>query len=173
MKFLGATAMILMAAVAAGCDPEPTTGPPVVRPAAAYTAIVEWQAGEQEPVVDDKGKVRLPVIFIVANDGATIDVGVQAEVAASTVDMATVRFADDVADTFDSKLEDEPVRDSGSLLLISPMPEPAPTVVVDLVRYESIDDSQTFQLDVTADAPPDGTDPGTAPFAVVTAVRQP
>lgn len=165
--------MFVLAAVTTGCDPETTSEPGVVKPADAYTAIVDWQAGEQEPVLDANGAVRLPVIFIVANDGATIDVGVQAEVASSTVDMATVRFADDVADTFDPKLEGEPVRDNGSLLLISPMPEPAPTMTVDLVRYEAVDESQVFQLDVTAEIAPGETAVDGAPHAMVTAVRQP
>ena len=37
----------------------------------------------------------------------------QADVAAATVDWATVRFADDVAEAFDPDLEGEPVRDDG------------------------------------------------------------
>ena len=60
----------------------------------AITAIVAWQAEEQEPVIDDDGEPQLPVIFVVAGDGTTIDVGVQADVAEATNDWATVRFAD-------------------------------------------------------------------------------
>ena len=146
----------------------------MVGSADAITAAVAWQADEQEPVVDDDGEAQLPVVFVVAGDGATIDVGVQADVAADTVDWATVRFADDIADTFDPDIEGEPVRDDGVLLLIGPMPEPARSVELDLVRYTAIDTGEAFTLEITAEERPDGTDDGTtAPNAVVTAVTQP
>ena len=68
----------VVGAAACGSDDAPDSSD--VDPAAALTAIVEWQAGEQEPVVDDNGEIRLPVIYIASADGDTIDVGVQAEV---------------------------------------------------------------------------------------------
>mgnify|MGYP006974247207 CR=1 FL=1 len=57
--------------------------------------------------IADDGEVQLPVIYVVADAGTTIDVGVQADVAESTVDWATVRFADDIADTFDPDLDSD------------------------------------------------------------------
>ena len=96
---VGAVALLGAFALASCDDDETPAG--VVGPADAITAVVAWQAGEQEPVIADDGEVQLPVIYVVADAGTTIDVGVQAAVAASTVDWATVRFADDIADTFD------------------------------------------------------------------------
>lgn len=167
---LGIAALVAMAA-AGGCSNGDDAPSDVVGSADAITAAVAWQADEQEPVLDDDGEAQLPVIFVVADDGATIDVGVQADVAASTVDWATVRFADDVADTFDPDLDGEPVRDDGVLLLLGPMAEPARSVEVDLVRYAAADSGEAFTLEITAAT---GTDDGAAmPRAVVTAVTQP
>ena len=68
--------------------------------------------------MNDNGEERLPVIYVVAADGETIDVGVQADVAAATVDIADVRFADESADAFDDGVDDEPVIADGVMLLI-------------------------------------------------------
>ncbi len=167
-------ALLAVFAVAA-CDSGGGESSDVVGSADAITAAVAWQAGEQEPVVDTDGEAQLPVVFVVADDGATIDVGVQADVAADTVDWATVRFADDIADTFDPDVEGEPVRDDGVLLLIGPMPEPARSVELELVRYSDIDTGEAFTLEITAEMRSDDTtaDGTTAPNAIVTAVTQP
>ncbi len=147
-----AIASLALGVVAGACGSDDGPGTSDVEPADAYTAIVEWQASELEPVVDDNGEVKLPVIYIVSADGETIDVGVQADVAASTVDIATVRFADDSGDSFDADLDDEPVRDDGVMLLIGAMPPPAPTMTVDLRRYIGADRSESFQLEIAKDA---------------------
>ena len=169
---LGAAALLATLAIT-GCDSDDATATDVVGSADAITAAVSWQAGEQEPVIDDDGEVQLPVIFVVADVGATIDVGVQADVAGATVDWATVRFADDVTDTFDPDLEGEPVRDDGVMLLVGPMPEPAPSIELDLIRYSAVDDGEPFRLEITAEIEPDSTDPNDTPRAFVTAVTQP
>ncbi len=156
----------------AACDSDDPTANDVVGSAEAITATIAWQAGEQEPVIDDNGEARLPVIFVVAGDGSTIDVGVQADVAAATVDWATVRFADDVTETFDPDVDGEPVRDDGAMLLIGPMPEPAPSIELDLVRYYAIDDGEPFALEITIDTTITDND-STTPRASVTAVTQP
>lgn len=163
----GVVALLALVAIG-GCNSGDDAPADVVSSADAITAAVAWQADEQEPILDDDGEVRLPVVFVVAEDGATIDVGVQADVAAATVDWATVRFADQVADTFDPDLDGEPVRDEGAMLLVGPLPESARSVVLDLVRYTSIDVGEPFSLEITA-----GTDPDAAPRAIVTAVTQP
>lgn len=162
---------LLVSVVGAACSSGggATTPANEVDAAAAYTAMVEWQAAEQEPVVNDDGTTRLPVIYIVAADGETIDVGVQASVAAATVDLATVRFADDVSDAFDADLDDEMVRDSGTLLLVAGMPPNGATITVDLVRYLAAERHEPFQLEITADDLGTGTISG----ATVTAVSQP
>ena len=144
----------------------------VVDPAAAYTAIVEWQAAEQEPILDEKGEPKLPVIFVVAADGATVDVGVQAAVAESTVDDAVVRFADDVSDGFDSDADGAPVRDEGIMLAVGVIPEPSRTIDVQVARFVAQDDYEQLDVEITAIEHPTGTDPH-PPLAEVTAVAEP
>ncbi len=165
-------AALLAAFVVAACDGDDTVTSGAVGSADAITAVVAWQAGGREPVLDDNGDERIPVIFVVAVDGAAIDVGVQADVAAATADWATVRFADDVADTFDADVEGEPVRDDGVMLLVGPMPQPARSIELELVRYYAADDGEPFTLEITSDATTTDSDNPT-PRASVTAVTQP
>lgn len=141
--------MSLLAACGDGDDDEPPASD--VGHADAFTALVEWQAGEQEPVFDDAGEEQLPVIYIIAAEGGTIDVGVQAEVAAATVDLARVRFADERSEAFDDDLEGQPVIDDGSMLLVGALPDPAPVVMVDLLRYTAAETSEAFLVEITAD----------------------
>ena len=168
---VGAVAVLGVVALSS-CDGDETAAD-VVGPADAITAAVAWQAREQEPVIADDGEVQLPVIYLVADSGTTIDVGVQADVAESTVDWATVRFADDIADTFDPDLEGEPVRDDGAMLLIGPIPEPARSIELALVRYTSVDDGEPFVLEIVSEPAPDDTNDVPAPRATVTAATQP
>jgi hypothetical protein len=168
---VGAAAVVGMFALAS-CDDDETASD-VVGPADAITAVVAWQAGEQEPVMGDDGEVQLPVIYVVADAGATMDVGVQADVAESTVDWATVRFADDIADTFDPDLEGEPVRDDGVMLLVGPIPEPAPSIELTVVRYTTVDDGEPFVVEIVSEPAPDDTQDDPAPRATVTSATQP
>jgi hypothetical protein len=163
-------AAVALAVGAAACGSEDPASSDI-GPAAAYTALVEWQAAEQEPVVDDNGEIQLPVIYIASADGDTIDVGVQAEVAESTVDIATVRFTDVRDDAFDGDLDDQPVRENGVMLLVGPMPEPGPDVLVDVTRYSSADRSEPFQLTITQ--PPGTPGTGGGGRATVTVVTRP
>jgi hypothetical protein len=165
--------LVALSAVIASCGNDDGNETQTVDHAEAITAIIAWQADEQEPVVDDNGEEQLPVIFVAADAGATIDVGVQAEVAAATVDWATVRFADDTADTFDPDLDGEPVRDDGVLLLIGPMPDPAQMIELDLVRYRSVDDSEAITLEIASNVEPVGTGPDAELRAIVTTVTRP
>jgi hypothetical protein len=165
-------AALLAAVIGGACNGDDTEPSDVVGSADALVAVVAWQADEQEPVLDDDGAELLPVIFVVPDSGATIDIGVQADVAAATVDWATVRFADDVADAFDPGLEGEPVRDDGVALLIGPMPEPAPSIKLDLVRYSAVDDGESLRLEIESTASSTDTDNAT-PSASVTSVTQP
>ena len=156
----------------ASCDDDEAASD-VVGPADAITAVVAWQTGEQEPVIADDGEVQLPVIYVVADAGTTIDVGVQADVAESTVDWATVRFADDIADTFDPDLAGEPVRDDGVMLLVGPIPEPAPSIELPLVRYTAVDDGEPLVVEIVSEPAPDDTSDVPAPRATVTSATQP
>lgn len=139
----------LAAAMLTGCADDPAP-PGVVEPTDAYTAIITWQAEEQEPVLGADGAPQLPVIYVVAADGDTIDAGVQASVTAATADDAVVRFADDANDTFDADVDGAPVHDGGVLLAIGAMPEPAYTLDVDVNRFDAKDDYQGMALRVTA-----------------------
>jgi hypothetical protein len=150
--------VVMLAVAAASCDDDdPSNGNVNVTPAAAYVAIVEWQVSEQEPVFNDAGEVVVPVVFVAADDGTTIDVGVQAEVAEATADWATVRFADLPSETFDPSVESEPVRDDGVMLLVGPVPEAAPSVELSVVRYRAANDSESFLVRVTATPGPSDT----------------
>lgn len=160
-----AVSFVISLSASACSDPDPT--PEVVQPADAYTAIVEWQIAEQEPILDDKGNAKLPVIYVVAADGATVDAGVQAAVAASTVDDAIVRFADDVSDGFDAGLEGSPVHDDGVMLAVGTLPEPSRTIDVELARFLAEDDYEQFSVEITlADTRTAGTESNPTPAEV-------
>ena len=113
------------------------------------------------------------MIFVVAGDGTTIDVGVQADVAAAMVDTATVRFADDADDAFDPDVEGQPVRDEGVMLLVGPIPDPQRTISVDVDRYHTVDEWESLQVEITADSQSVGTAGETVSTASVTAVSAP
>ncbi len=164
--FIGLVALSLLSVACSNGDSSPSDE---VDQAGAYTAIVEWQAAEQEPVLNDDGSVKLPVIYVVAADGATIAVGVQASVAAATVDIADVRFADESTEAFDTGLDGSPVIDHGVMLLVGAMPDPARTIDVDLLRYLDVETSSPFTLQITADdADTKSSGVGTATVTAVT-----
>lgn len=158
---------MLSVALLGACGDDDDPAADEVDHAAAFTALVEWQAGEQEPVLDDAGQEQLPVIYIAGAEGGTIDVGVQADVAAATVDLATVRFADDATEAFDDGVDGQPVIDDGSMLLVGALPDPAPVVVVELLRYLAADTSEAFLVEISADGR------STVGTASVTSVSQP
>lgn len=160
--------MIALSVATAACSDGNTASPGQVDQSGAYTAIVEWQAGEQEPVLNDDGTAKLPVIYVVAADGATIDVGVQASVAAATVDIADVRFADESSEAFDSGIEGEPVIDQGVMLLVGAIPDPARTIDVELLRHLSVETSSPFILRITADTTSSGIGSATVTSATQT-----
>lgn len=143
--------LVTLCALSVACTDGDSSPSGEVDQSGAYTAIVEWQAAEQEPILNDDGTVKLPVIYVVAADGATIDVGVQASVASATVDIADVRFADESSEAFDSGIDGEPVIDQGVMLLVGAMPDPARTIEVELLRYLSVETSSPFVLQITAD----------------------
>jgi hypothetical protein len=159
----------MLAVGVVACADDPSDGDPNVTPAAAYVALVEWQVSDQEPVLDDDGEVVVPVVFVATDDGSTIDVGVQAEVAEATADWANVRFADQPAETFESGVEGEPVRDDGVMLLVGPLPAAAPSIQLDVVRYVAVDDSEALRVEVAATPGPSDTS-AVSPKAAVTSV---
>lgn len=168
----GAIAALLALGVAA-CDTDPPDALDNVMPADAYIAIVEWQVNDQEPVLDDNGDVVVPVVFVVAEDGTTIDVGVQAQVAEATTEWATVRFADQPSEAFNPDVDGEPVRDDGVMLLVGAIPDPAPAVEVSVTRYTSVDDSETLLVRLTATPGPANTSAVSPKASVVSVASVP
>jgi hypothetical protein len=138
---------------ACGADDQPTVRQ--VTPGAAYTAMVLWEADQQEPVLDDRGEARLPVVYVVGASDTPIDVAIQAEVAQATVDTAVVRFADTASEAFDSRLDEQPVLEQGSMLMVAELPEPARVITVSVVRYLAVDAAEPLELEITARAPRD------------------
>lgn len=170
VRFLGAglPLAVLLAATFTACEDD-ALPEGVVEPADAYTAIVTWQAGEQEPILAADGDEQLPVIFIVAASGDNIDVGVQATVTSATSSEAIVRFADEAADGFDPRGDDAPVREDGVMLAIGAIPPASHSIKVEVDRYTTQDDPEQLSLTIRAQraAPPD-SDGNVAPRAVVT-----
>ena len=121
--------------------------------------------------MNDNGEEQLPVIYVVAADGETIDVGVQADVAAATVDIADVRFADESAEAFNDGVDGEPVIADGVMLLVGALPDPAPTIDVEVLRYHSVETSSPFTLQITADDA--ATESSGIGVATVTSVTEP
>ena len=138
-----------MAAVALGaCTSESADQPPTVRAADAYLAIVEWQVDSAGPLTTGES---LPVVYITAEDGQTIDAGVQAKVAQNSVDVAKVRFADARGDALDTHTDGEPVKDDGVLLIVDPFDaKGAVDVPIGVTVYHSADDQQHLVFVVSA-----------------------
>jgi hypothetical protein len=141
-----------LALALAGCgdDGGATAPPPVVEPADAVIAVIEWHADEIEPVLDDSGEPKLPVIYVASLGGDTIDVGIQAAAAERTVDIAIVRFADDRSDAVDSEVDGMPVKDDGVMLLLGEIPEPARIVEFVVARYRSVDHEESMTVEIVA-----------------------
>lgn len=144
-------------AVASSCSSDSgSTSPDEVTPADAYGAIVRWEVNEQDPILDANGQVQLPVIFLATAGGGTVDIGVQAAVVESTVEEATVRFADDPSDAVDDGQDGSPVRNEGVMFVVANVPPAAPTLDVIAERYVTLDESESLRF--TIDASPDGAE---------------
>ncbi len=118
-----------------------------------YTALVDWQVGMIEgsgpPVTD----APLPVVYIAAEDGSTIDPKTQAKVAENTVDRAKVRFADSQDDAVDSDLDAAPVKDDGVLLVVAKFDgKNTNSVDVPVTVYHDADDEHRLLVTVTSNA---------------------
>jgi hypothetical protein len=146
----GATAMVFGALTLVGCNSEPAAERATVTTESAYIAIVQWEVGQTEPVIDEEGNVEPPVIYLASVLGGTIDVGVQAGVVATIHDTAVIRFADDPRDARDQGLEGEPVKDEGVMLVFDEFEPDQPVIEARISRYRSVDDVASWRLEVTA-----------------------
>jgi hypothetical protein len=114
-------AVVVCAAVAlAGCtsDAKPSTSTSI-SDTDAYTAVIRWEVSTEGPPTSEGA--ALPVVYITAENGKTIDAGVQAAVIKATVDQAKVRFSDVRDDALQTKTDGVPVKDNGVLLVIDPI----------------------------------------------------
>ena len=114
------------------------------------TALVNWAADELPTVENDEGEVELPVVYVTAQDGDTMDAGLQASVVERTNETAIVRFADDRGEAIDGTSDIDAVRDGGVMLVVGDVPEPAPTLDVEVEWYESVDESSTLIVQIDA-----------------------
>jgi hypothetical protein len=132
----GFLALLVGALVAAGCaettvDPQPPVGP--ARDAAVLTIVIASVA--ELPSEPD----LLPVVYAVGVQG-TIDIGVQAAVAAKLVDVCDLRFADDPAEAFEEIDGELVVREGAVLLVIGPVPSQGEELEIAVSRQSSDQD---------------------------------
>jgi hypothetical protein len=131
----------------------------MVEPDEVYVAIIRWELARlgdatASSVVATE-PTDLPIVYVVAADGSAISAKVQANVAAATVDVATVRFADSRDEVLETDQENQPVKDGGVLLSVEPIePDAARRRITEVVVYRSVVDEQTMML--TVDANGDG-----------------
>jgi hypothetical protein len=142
----GALVATLTACTSDGDPP----APPDITTAEAFGAIVRWEVARHDPVVDQGGDATLPVIYLRAASGGTVDIGVQADVVSAVVDDAVIRFSDDADDSLNEDLEGAPVKDDGVLLIVSSLATGGATMDVVVRRYQSIDDDISWHMQIVA-----------------------
>jgi hypothetical protein len=140
--------LFLLALVAVvGCSSDKAK-PREIGTAAAYIAIVNWELGQLGPPATN---ASLPVIYIAADDGKTIDAGVQANVVHTTVDQAKVRFTDVRDDAIDTGVDGKPVKDDGVLLIVDKIDGKGHSrLEVPVTVYRSETDQQRTTLTLVA-----------------------
>ena len=141
----------IAAIVVVACSSDGGSTQGTVEDTAAVTALVNWAAGEMPPEVDENGDVEPPIVYVATHSGSTLDAGLQASVVEETTDTATVRFADDRSEAIDDTSELMPVHDDGVMLVVGDLPDPAPTLTVDVEWYRSIDETRNLVVTITAD----------------------
>jgi hypothetical protein len=137
-------ALLIGALVAVGCaesavDPQPPSGP--ARDAAVLTAVIAAVA--ELPTELEV----LPVVYAVGVQG-TIDIGVQASVAASLLEACDLRFADDPAEAFEEIDGELHVREGAVLLVIGTVPTQGDELEVAVTRQTSFQDKQELMVTV-------------------------
>lgn len=136
---------------ATGCDSNgDVPPPPEVTPAEAYVAVIHWELEQHVPVIDEDGNDQPLVIYLAAQAGATVDIGVQAEVVEATADDATIRFSDESSQAIDEGLDHRPVKDDGVMFIVGDLTLGAATIETVVRRYQSIDDDATYDVKIVA-----------------------
>ena len=146
----GALGVAIAVLALVGCTSDLETERATVTPTKAYTAIVRWEIERSQPRLDADGNVEAPVIYLAASSGGTVDVHVQADVVSNIDDAAVIRFADDARDAREERLDNEPVKDNGVMILIDEFEPEQAKVEARIVRYQATDDDNAWILHVTA-----------------------
>ena len=144
LRILAVVGLTLSAAACTSDGDEPSG----IGAADALTAVVDWQVGRIGPPTTGQA---LPVVYIAAEDGTTIDAAVQAKVANNTVDLAKVRFADVRDDAIDVDVDGRPVKDDGVLLIVDEFDvKGSSELPIGVSIYHDAADEQHLVLTVTA-----------------------
>jgi hypothetical protein len=144
----GFLALLIGALLATGCadgtsDPQPPAGP--AREAAVLTAVITSVA--ELPTEPGVLPGVLPVVYAVGVQG-TIDIGVQASVAASLMEVCDLRFADDPAEAFEEIDGVVQVREGAVLLVIGTVPLEGDELGVAVLRQSSDQDKEELTVTV-------------------------
>ncbi|MEY2446241.1 MAG: hypothetical protein QOE00_2821 [Ilumatobacteraceae bacterium] len=134
-------AILLISASCSG--PSATT--PEARAGAVYDSIVRWFAEKSATDPDP-----LPVFIEPRGEGASIRLDVQAELVASTKNVATVRFIDARQEALVTKADGTVVvANDGVLLRLAPVVENGNKVQLDVDVHDHDEQFRTMQFDLT------------------------
>jgi hypothetical protein len=142
----------LLVGTVTSCSSDGDTTDDTVDGAAALTALVNWAADELPVVENDEGEIELPVVYVTAQDGGTMEAGLQASVVERTNETAIVRFADDRREAIDGTSDIDAVHDGGVMLVVGAVPEPASTLDLEVEWYESLGQSSMLIVQIDAGA---------------------
>lgn len=144
-------ALAVIATLPTACGSDDAAPTPDVTPAEAFTAIVRWEVAQHVSEPDENGDVDLPVIYLRAESGGTVDIGVQADVVEATADDdVVVRFSDESDDSLNEDLDGVPVKDDGVLFIVGDIPTGETTLEADVRRYQSVEVDTTLQMRITS-----------------------
>jgi hypothetical protein len=115
---------------------------PTEREAEAWVQVLETVglAGLPPPAEGD----ALPVLFALEADGGLVPAGVQVAVIKAMKDSADVRFLDEREGAIEHDQPGEPVKDDGTLVVVSEIPPAGGQVEVDVERYRAAADRTEF-----------------------------
>jgi len=139
VRTTGAAALlVVIAGGVAGCDRDDVdAGSRQVD--VLVLAIRDVVSGEGVSDPDD----ALPVVYVVGSGEHTVAATVQSDVAAELHDEIDVRFADDRDEAIETDQPDQPVTDSGVLLVVEEIPEDGGPIDVPIEIYWSERDDST------------------------------
>jgi len=139
-----AVVLTAILSILAACSSD-SPASPTVRAGAVYDSVVRWFAQSSTTDPDP-----LPVFVEPRGEGASIDLGVQAELVKSTQDVATVRFIDSRDEALITNADGtQVVADGGILIRLAPVIENGTKVRLDVDVHERDEEFRTLQFDLT------------------------